>query len=130
MKEPPSFFLSAASEMRGDLATVRACWKEGRLSDPVRDDYMLIRIEPPILSSNAGGEDASSLIISTRHRGFSLFPITKWPCAVYIAEILDKTILETMGFEGNQVALIGWGMIYRTVAEAELDFEKFVRASG
>ena len=127
MKEPPNFFMSAAGEMRGDLAAVRACWVKGRLRDNVRDDYMLIRIEPALLNQDYDLPlcKADMLIIATRYRGFTLFPVTEWPSHVYIVRMLDDAILEKMTFVADQVEIIGWGMIFRTAEEAERQIEKF-----
>jgi hypothetical protein len=123
MKKDADFFLSAAGEMRGDLATPRACWAKRRLRDDVRDDYMLIEIEPPLLGQNygLGSENITELIISTRLQGFSLFPIYHLPCEVYVARILDRKITLTMKFNGGQVELIGWATIFRTLDEAIAD---------
>jgi hypothetical protein len=115
--------------MRGDLAVPRACWTRGRLRDEVRDDYMLVDVEPPVIGQNygLGGEDITSMLISTRHRGFTLFPITEWPSHVYITRILDLSIVTTLFFTGCQVELIGWGMIFRTENEAKAGAGKVVR---
>ena len=115
--------------MRGDLSTPRACWTLGRLRDEVRDDYMLIEVEPAVIGQNYGldSQDITSLVISTRHRGFSLFPITAWPSHVYITRILDQSITKTLVFTGSQVELIGWGMIFRTENEANANAGRVVR---
>jgi hypothetical protein len=125
MKRNPDFFLSAASEMRGDLAAVRACWTEGRLRDSVRDDYMLVGIEPPVVGQHygLGGEDITELVISARWTGYSLFPVTKWPSAVYVGRILDKAVIGSQTFAAGQIEMIGWGMIFRTADEAEASFK-------
>ena len=46
MRKNADFFISAACEMRGDLATIRACWAKWRLQNDVRDDHMPIEIDP------------------------------------------------------------------------------------
>ena len=126
METKPDFFLSAAGENEG-LATPRACWEKARLKDPVRDDHMLVEIEPPVIGQNygLGGEDISNLILSTRHEGFSLFPVKEWPCHVYIARILDDAITQTLTFTRDQVEIIAWGIIFRTFDEANAHAKKF-----
>lgn len=126
MEAKPDFFLSAAGENEG-LASPRACWKKARLKDPVRDDHMLVEIEPPLIGQGygLGGQDITNLILSARHEGFSLFPVKEWPCHVYIARILDDTIARTLAFTRNQVEVIAWGMIFRTLDEANAHAEKF-----
>jgi hypothetical protein len=53
MHREPDFFLSAEGE-RVDLSEVRACSIEKRLRDRVRDDYLLVRIEPPLIGQSYG----------------------------------------------------------------------------
>ena len=120
MKDKPDFFLSAAGEMRGDLGLPRACWVKHRLKDQVRDDHLLIEVDPPVIGQKycLGNEDITELIISARLQGFSLSPVSHWPCPVYISRILDETIEKTLVFIKDQIEIIGWGMIFRTLEEA------------
>ncbi len=128
MKAKPDFFLSAAGESEG-LAHPRCCWEKARLRDAVRDDHMLIEIEPALVGQSyaLGGHDITELIISTRYEGSSLFPIEEWPCHVYIARILDDAVASTLTFTRNQVEIIAWGMIFRTLDEANAHARKFQR---
>ena len=119
MRTKPDFFLSVGREVTGDLATPRACWTRGRLRDQVRDDHMLVEIEPPLIGQTygLGGREISSLIISSRYEGTTLFPVKEWPCHVYVARILDEGILKTLTFTRDQVEVIAWGMIFPTIEE-------------
>lgn len=67
MENEADFYLTAAGESE-KLAVPRACWVKGRLKDHVRDDHMLIRIEPPLVGQGfgLGDKDIFDLIISTR----------------------------------------------------------------
>jgi hypothetical protein len=80
MDELPDFFLSSAGESEL-LSEPRACWSRARLRDQVRDDYMLIQIEPPLIGQQfgLGDKDISQLIISARLQGDTLFPVSHWP---------------------------------------------------
>ena len=120
MKELPDFFLSAAAEMSGDLAALRACWIKGRMRGDVRDDHMLIEVEPPVIGQTygLGGEDIANLVLSAHYRGDRLFPVKKWPCHVYVTRIVDQSVTKTLTFTRGQLELIGWGMIFRTIQEA------------
>ena len=120
MKTKPDFFLYAGGEVTGDLAIPRACWTRGRLRDQIRDDHMLIEIEPPLIGQTygLGGRDIANFIISSRHEGTTLFPVKEWPCHVYVARILDESIDKTLAFTREQVEVIAWGMIFPTVEEA------------
>ena len=126
MKKQPDFFLTSAGEST-KLARPRACWIKGRLKDQMRDDHMLVEIEPPLVGQSYGlrDKDIANLILSSRHKGFSLFPIKEWPCYVYIARILDDAIIETMSFTRGQVEIIAWGVIFHTLDEANVHARKF-----
>ena len=131
MKSDPDFFLPAAGELRpdADLALPRACWTKGRLRGRTRDDYMLIEVDPPVIGQTygLGGEDITDLIIVTRWKGYTLFPVTEWGCSVYVIRILDETIMETLSFAAEQIKMIAWANIYRTREEAEAEVERWSR---
>ena len=88
---------------------------------------MLVEIEPPLIGQNygLGSQDITNLILSARHEGFSLFPVHEWPCHVYVARILDDTVTERLAFTRSQVEVIAWGMIFRTLDEANAHAKKF-----
>jgi hypothetical protein len=125
MKEGADFFLSCAGEYE-PLTAPRECWSKARLRNEIRDDYMLIEIEPALIGQPFGlaREDITQLIISTRFQGETLYPITQWPVSVYVSRILDETILRTLLFDKNQVELIAWGMIFKTLKAAMADVSK------
>jgi hypothetical protein len=124
----PDFYLSSAGEYTL-LAEPRACWTRARLRDPVRDDYLLVEIEPvlPGQSFGLGAADIKLLILSTKLQGFTLFPITKWPTYVYVARVLDDAILRTRYFDQRQVELIAWATIFPNRAEADALAAQFAR---
>jgi hypothetical protein len=113
MEKRPDFFLTARGEIVGDLAISRACWTKERLKDEVRDDHMLIEIDPPIIGQayGLGGSDIKYLVISCRYTNSTLFPVDEWPCHVYISRILDQNVLDTLKFSKEQIEIIAWGMI-------------------
>jgi hypothetical protein len=119
MREP-DFFLTAAGEVMGDLATVRACLAEARLRDAIRDDHMLVEIDPPLIGQayGLGGQDIAYLILSARFQGSTLFPVKEWPCHVFISRILDSNIMTSLVFAKEQVEIVGWGMIFPTLEDA------------
>jgi len=84
---------------------------------------MLIDVAPPVVSKE--NQDVTELLISTRHVGFSLFPLKGLPLDVYIARVRDQRIVGTLTFTKGQVELIGWGRIFRTAEEADLERKKF-----
>lgn len=90
---------------------------------------MLIEIEPPLIGQGfgLGGADITRLIISTRHQGETLFPITAWPTSVYVARILDENVIKVRAFGREQVELIAWAMIFGTREEAAVQADKLAQ---
>lgn len=88
---------------------------------------MLVEIDPPVIGQyyGLGGKDITNLILSARHEGFSLFPVKEWPCHVYVARILDDAITTTLTFTRDQVEVIAWGVIFRSVEEAATLAEQY-----
>ena len=128
MDRAPDFFMSAAGEYE-PLAAPRACWAKARLRDAVRDDHMLIDIEPVLDGQRfgLGATDITQLIVSARHRGQTLYPISEWPSFVYVARVLDNAVLESRAFTREQVELIAWGTLFRTCEEASDYAKRFQR---
>jgi hypothetical protein len=98
-----------------------------RLKDEARHDHMLVKVEPPVIgqSYGLGSNDIKNLILSARYEGSSLFPISEWPCHVYIARILDDAVFGTLTVTRRQVEIIAWGMIFRTIDEANAHANKY-----
>ena len=82
---------------------------------------MVVASAPPLVGQEygLGGEDISSVLLSPRHKGHSLFPITAWPEFVFVARFLDEPIPVSGMVADDQVELILWGVLHRTKAEAE-----------
>lgn len=125
MERSPDFFLTCAGEYK-PLSEPRACWAKARLSDAIRDDYMLIEINPALIGQSFGLADTNvtQLIISARFEGYGLYPITRWPIPVYVSRVLDNAILATLFVTQNQVELIAWGTIFRTLEAAVANIQK------
>jgi hypothetical protein len=113
MATPPDFVLDPTDS--GDPDELRACWIEARLRDASRDDYMLVRIDPPLIGQpyGLGDRDIHRVLLATRHAGRTLFPVTEWPAFVYVIRILDNAILKTKQFSPNQVQMIRWGVLLK-----------------
>ncbi len=118
---PPDFYLTTAGEYH-PLTEPRACWTSRRLQDDIREDYMLIEFDPPLIgqSFGLGDKDIDQVLIATRLQGFSLYPPTEWPIPVYVIRILESAIAAAGRFGKEQVELIAWGMLFRTREEARM----------
>ena len=114
----PDFYL--VSGERSDPVMPTACWDEARLDDSFRDDYMLVRISPSILGQKygLGGRDIDCLILAARLAGTTLYPISEWPCHVYVFRVVNLVLLNSSSLGKDDVEMISWGTLHKTVDDA------------
>jgi len=112
------FYLSS-SEGYG-LETPRACYRVRSLGGRSTDDYLLVRIDPPIIGQpyGLGGKDIDMVILANRHSGTSLFPVSEWPLSVHVARIVNK-LDQKQTIEENDIESIVWAEIYKTEEDAK-----------
>ena len=115
----PDFYLSTTAEYEG-LAVPRACRIEARLSDWIRDDHLLVRIDPPLPGQGfgLGSRNIEQLVLTVIFEGRALSPVKELPAHVYVALILDESIVTTRSIGTGQVQIIAWGTLFPTMAEA------------
>ena len=120
MKEP-DFYL-ASSEGYG-LEEPRRCWRVKRLTADERDerdDLLLLKIDPPLPGQKygLGNCDVDLVLVATRHRGVSLFPVNEWPVFVHVARPLsvNPELRETL--REDEFETIAWAELYRTEEDA------------
>lgn len=94
-----------------------------------RDDYLLVRIEPPIIGQRygLGGRDIDCVLLATRHEGASLFPIREWPVFVHIARLRIEHPEDRDEVNDDELSSIMWGELYPTEEDAEGGLESFMR---
>jgi hypothetical protein len=115
--DAPDFYL-ASSEGYG-LETPRRCYRLRRILGRSGDDYLLVKVDPPIIGQRygLGGIDIDRVVLATRHEGESLFPISSWPVFVHVARLLlEPREGDTM--TRDDLEEIGWAEIYRTEEDA------------
>lgn len=114
----PDFYL--ASTEGYDLEEPRKCWKVRRLSTSDRDDLLLIRIDPPLIGQKygLGGCDIDCVIVATRHKGYTLFPITEWPVYVHVARLLVDLPENRSELQATEFESIAWAELYKTEEDA------------
>ena len=112
------FYLSS-SEGYG-LETPRACYRVRSLGGRSADDYLLVRIEPPIIGQpyGLGDKDINLVVLATRHVCTSLFPVSAWPLSVHVARIVTD-IDEKQAIEEKDIESIAWAEIYKTEEDAK-----------
>jgi hypothetical protein len=119
------FFLTAAGESV-ELANPRECWEITRLRIGPRDDYMLVSVEPPYREPfGIGYRDVYKLIIATRFKGQSLYPITSWPCHVSVFLTTEENIAAGSAVNPDLARNVAWAKLFQTLAEAEAYSKKF-----
>jgi hypothetical protein len=122
--DEPIFFLTGAGEGK-TLAEPRTCWQMKRMRDSVRDDYMLISVEPPFRQPHGiGTTDVYKLVVACRFQGQSLYPITSWPCHVFVYRSLHAILPEQTDFGQGDLQVIAWAMLFRTGEEADALYRK------
>ena len=112
----PDFFLTSTEGYR--LEEVRACWVDKRIASTERDDLLLVRVDPPLPSTESYGPLSDRAVIAARHRGHSLFPITEWPAFVHVARLVDPDAGLKELITPEQYELMGWGELYATRQDA------------
>jgi len=110
--EIPDFYMTSSESHQ--FRQLRKCYSIKRFHANKRDDYLLIRISPPLEVPEHGiaGNQISELIIATHDKGVSLFPVTKWPVRVYVLQPLIEKPEERDILKDDEMILIGWAEIY------------------
>ena len=114
----PDFYL--ASSEGYNMETPRKSYIIKRLRGTYRDDYLLVRIDPPLIGQyyGLGGRDIDKLIVATKYKGDSLFPVTQWPVFVHVARFLSGDPEEFDVIQNSDLEEIGWAELYETEAAA------------
>lgn len=115
----PDFYL-ASSEGYG-LETPRRCWRIKRISTDSRDDLLLLKIDPPLIGQEygLGSHDIEFILVATRYKGSSLFPINEWPIYVHVIRSLIDNIEHRNKLSNGEFESIGWAEIYKTEEDAQ-----------
>jgi len=104
-----------ASSEGYNLEDPRQCFRIRRLAGDHRDDFLLARIDPPLIGQlyGMGGQDLDELVLVTRHKGASLFPIAEWPVYVHVVRPLVP-VAGRDRLHDNEIESIGWAELYET----------------
>ena len=118
--DSPDFFLASSEGYR--LEEPRSCKRIKRVRSDNRDDWLLIKVEPPLIGQlyGLGGRDIDTLLVATRLQGDSLFPIENWPVFVHVARLLIENPEQREKIRDNEFEPIAWAEIYRTKEDARV----------
>jgi hypothetical protein len=114
----PDFFLASSEGYR--LEEPRSCKRIKRVRSDNRDDFLLVKVEPPLIGQpyGLGGRDIDILLVATRHKGDSLFPVKEWPVFVHVARLLIENPESREQIHDNEFESIAWAELYATEAAA------------
>jgi hypothetical protein len=116
-EEPPDFYL--ASREGYDMVKPRRCWRVKRLTTDLRNDLLLVRIDPPLIGQNygLGSKDIEQVLVATRHQSASLFPVKEWPVFVHVARPLIDNPQNRDNLKDAEFESIAWAELYRSEQE-------------
>ena len=117
--EAPDFYLSFTE--RREFEEPRRCWRVKRFPTRWRaDDLLLVRVDPPLIGQEygLGSRDIDSVIVATRHKGYTLFPINEWPVYVHVARSLIEHPELREQIEPAELELIAWAALNRKEDQA------------
>ena len=99
----------------------RRCSFVRRLHHESRKDLMLVHIDPPFIGQQfgLGSRDLELIILAPRLEGYSLFPISTWPCPVHCIRIVTGTPDEKGFISQKSRQVIDWASLWPTEKEAQ-----------
>lgn len=91
-----------------------------RLASESRDDLLLIEIDPPLPGQKygLGNRDLDVVVVATRHRDASLFPINEWPVSVHVAHVLTDNLRTRNTVREEELESIAWAELYKSEENA------------
>jgi hypothetical protein len=118
MRQDPDFYLASA-DSRPALAP-RGCFLEERLAVHGRDDYLRVRIEPPIVGQPFGLQenDIDDVVLAARYAHTTLHPVSEWPMTVFVCRIVNDNIRHSGTASAKDVEVIVIGELYRSLSAA------------
>jgi len=111
----------ASKEHRGDWSRVRQAFLRGEITDSEGRLYLWIQVDPPVIGQpyGLGQENIGDLLLRPHFEGDSLFPISKFPTAVFIYRVIDNSLSVNKNLSTKTLELAAWGEIYETREHAE-----------
>lgn len=111
------YYLSSLESAR--FATVRECQFTKMLAFDTGKTAVVARIKPPVVGQDFNlSHDLQNVVLVARHEGVSIFPVSEFPCFVFIA--IPNNEFELMSpIRSDDLTIIGWGELYRTRPDAE-----------
>jgi hypothetical protein len=109
-------FLSSLESTR--FEPVRNCVLVRRLRFDSGKECALVRLDPPVIGQDFdSAEDIDLFLVTPRHEGARLFPVSEFPLFVFIG-LPSEDVVGADVVTAKDVVVIGWGELYRTAEDA------------
>jgi hypothetical protein len=118
MNGDPDFYLASGDGYY--LEEPRACWRLKPLRGDHRDDYLLVRVSPPLIGENYRIPvwEFDEVVLAPRYIGRGLLPIVQLPVPVLVAYLKVSDPEHREVIRDEELTLIAWAEVYRTEEEA------------
>ncbi|MFA5204721.1 MAG: hypothetical protein WC708_10000 [Lentisphaeria bacterium] len=110
-KQPNFYLVSSESYAFRDP---RKCWVETTVAGELRSDYLLVRIDPPVIDFRTK-EPINQVLITGKNKPIK---ITELPTSVYIAKIKDAAVAESRKCSASNIEVVASGDIFASNEEA------------
>ncbi len=118
MSDNQIYYLSSLESDR--FKPVRKCRFLKQIYFDTGKECALVNVSPSINGQDFGvNNDIDVLILTSRHEGVTLFPVSEFPCFVFIVRSLLPSVESIEYITKKDVEIIGWGEIYRSYHDAE-----------
>jgi hypothetical protein len=112
------YYLSSLDSAR--FEPVRECHLVRALTFDSGKSAVEARLEPGVVGQDFDrGSDIFTVILSARHEGASVDPVTEFPCFVFITIPRPGSGQLETPIRSDDLEIIGWGELYRTRSDAE-----------
>lgn len=112
-----TYYLSSLESAR--FEPVRECRVERRLIFDSGKVAIEARLSPSVVGQDFDRSDIDTVILSGRHEGAVIDPVSEFPCFVFITIPKDGDYVLQSPIRSDDVEIIGWGELYRTREDAE-----------
>jgi len=112
------YYLSSLDSVK--FGTTRICTFVRRLSFDTGKECALVKLCPPVIGQDYGlAEDIETFIVTNRHEGEGLSPITSFPCFVFVARLLIDELAVRDVITSRDVEVVAWCELYRSRSDAD-----------
>ncbi len=112
-----TYYLSSLESTR--LEPVRTCEVLESLIFDSGKPAVLARIDPPVIGQDFGRDDIETVLLTARHEGATVDPVSEFPLFVFVAIPASDGHPLVSPVRSDELQVIGWGELYRTAHDAE-----------